>query len=298
MGALDEEGERCPCSSASRRQCLALASLQVLFTVLGLGLSAVPWFDDNSLCSQSHSLCLADLHRHSWWLTPPTSFWAGVAALCMLRGQRSSKAWSKSWWLSTSFDLQVMVAPVSALCFLLLGWQALWIRHVYFAGCARGAGSAHHADAMAHNGAAHIDGDAYGEGLLDAASAGHHHGGEAGCGAYPTRALYTYAGLSIVMQFQAACAVCAAFAVRGGRLESYPTSSASRGGSSGGGGSSSGRSKGGWRKRINAEGKTFYEHRRTGKVQWEQPTPSSSDVEEGRSDMSGCEGRLSRVDEA
>ena len=291
MGGIDEE--RCPCSSATQRNCIALAVLQSVLCILGLGFSVMPWLDDNSLCSQNHSLCLADLHRHSWWLTPPTSFWAGVAALCMLRGQRAGKSWCKSWWLSTSFDLQVMVAPVSALCFLLLGWQALWIRHVHFAGCARGAaGHAPHAEAMA----GHLDGgDAYGEGVLEAAGGGH-HGGEAACGAYPSRAVFTYAGLSIVMQIQAACAVCAAMAVRGGRLESYSSGSGSSRGTTASGGSSSGR-KGGWRKRINAEGKTFYEHRRTGRVQYEPPV-STSDVEEGRSDLSGCEGRLARVDES
>lgn len=291
MGGADGEDGRCPCSLAARG-CTLLAIAQVFLTIVGLVLSAIPWFDDNSLCSQSHTLCLADLHRHSWWLTPPTSFWAGVAALCMLRGQAAGKSWCRSWWLSTCFDLQVMVAPVSALCFLLLGWQALWIRHLHFASCTRVAarsGLGLHSDGF---------GDDYGDGLFDAAGGGGHHGGETGCGAYPTRAVLTYAGLSFVMQIQAACAVCAAFAVRGGRLESYAEGRSSRsGGSSSSSSSSSGR-KGGWRKRINAEGKTFYEHRRTGRVQWEPPL-TSSDVEEGRSqsEMSGCEGRLPRVDE-
>jgi len=216
----------------------------------------------------------------------------------MLRGQREGKSWCRSWWLSTSFDLQVMVAPVSALCFFLLGWQALWIRHLYFAGCMRPAAShgLHPADAVG-------DGDSsYGDaGALDGVGGGLHHGaGDAACGAYPSRAVFTYAGLSFVMQIQAACAVCAAFAVRGGRLESYESRSSSRHGSRHGGsrgsGSGSESKQHGWRKRINAEGKTFYEHRRTGRVQWEPPA-STSDVEEGRSDLSGCEGRLPRVDE-
>jgi len=270
------------CSSTSQRNCVVLAVVQVMLTVLGLGFSVMPWLDNNSLCSQNHILCLADLHRHSWWLAPPTSFWAGVAGLCMLRGQRA-KSWCKSWWLSTSFDLQVMVAPVSALCFFLLGWQALWIRHVHFAGCARNS----RIDSVAH-----VDNDAYGEGIFDSSTTGA-HGGEFGCGAYPSRAVFTYAGLSIVMQIQAACAVCAAMAMRGGRLESY----ACPGGKGASISSSSSGRKGGWRKRINAEGRTFYEHRRTGRVQYDLPV-NTSDVEEGRSDMSGCEGRLPRVDES
>lgn len=288
MGSQDEEddrGERCLCSSVSQRSCIALAVTQVVLTILGLGFSVMPWMDNNSLCSQNHILCLADLHRHSWWLAPPTSFWAGVAGLCMLRGQQA-KSWCKSWWLSTSFDLQIMVAPVSALCFILLGWQALWIRHVHFSGCVHGS----HTESVTHS-----EGDLYGE-ILSEPLAVLSHSGDAGCGAYPSRAVFTYAGLSIVMQIQAACAVCAAMAMRGGRMESHMAPDVSRGSSYGS--SSSGR-KGGWRKRINADGRTFYEHKRTGRVQYEPPitTVPSSDVEEARSDVSGCEGRLPRVDE-
>lgn len=176
-----------------------------------------------------------------------------------------------------------MVAPVSVLCFFRLAWKALWIRYVHFTGCTHSA----HGELVGH-----LDGDVYGDGMLDVFTVGS-HGGDPGCGTYPSRAVYTYAGLSIVMQVQATCAICAALAVRGGRLESY-SSGGSRSVSVSGGRSSR---KGGWRKRINAEGRAFYEHRRTGRVQYGSPVVSS-DVEEGRSsDMSGCEGRLCRVDE-
>lgn len=292
MGAYDDEG-RCPISRDSQRNCILLAVAQVLCAASAMGLSTLPYFDDNSLCSQNHRLCLADLHRHSWWLTPPTSFWAAIAALCMLKGQRTDKTWSKSWWLSTSFDLQVMVAPVSAVCFVLLGWQALWLRHVHINSCSRGAASV--VDSLGQV-VGDAYGGAYGEGTLES-SVGRHHN-EGGCGVYPSRAMSVYAGLSFLMQLQAVCAVAAAMAVRGGRLES--SVSRSKGGSNHRGNNGHGKSsnssgrKGGWRKRINTQGNIFYEHRRTGRVEYELPT---SDVEEGRSDLSGCEGRLARVEE-
>uniref|UniRef100_A0A7S3FJ80 WW domain-containing protein n=1 Tax=Haptolina ericina TaxID=156174 RepID=A0A7S3FJ80_9EUKA len=275
---------QCPTPGGQSRTCLILAIVQGVLTLLGLGFSLLPWLGDASLCRQQPGLCLNDLHRHSWWLTPPTNFWAGVAAVCMLRGSLECKTWCRSWWLSTAFDLQVLVAPVSLACFALLGWQAISAGALHSAACARlavtaTASSGFDADAVAIS----SDGDA-------AADASH-------C-AYPSRAVFTYAFLSIVMQIHAACAVCAAFVVRAQQQKAEAAASTSKGK----GEPRSGERVRGWRKRINAEGRTFYEHRRTGRVEWEPPL-SSSDVEEGRSDsgfescLSGSEGRLPRVDE-
>jgi len=266
------------------RLCLILAGVQGVLTLLGLGFSVLPWIDDISICRQQPGLCLADLHRHSWWLTPPTCFWAGVAAVCMMRASHECKSWCRTWWLSTAFDLQVLVAPVSAACFVLLGWQALSAGSVHSAACARLTVSASAVPAL--------DEEAIALGMPAGG------GAKAPDCEYPTRAVFAYAALSVVMQIHAACAVCSALVVRSRQNAEAAASSAK----SGKGESSRGERTRGWRKRINAEGNTFYEHRRTGRVEWEPPT-TSSDLEDGRSDsgfdscLSGSEGRLPRVDE-
>ena len=70
-------------------------------------------------------LPLFDEWAYAWyaaplpWLTRTGAMWAGGVALCLIWGR-----YGDSHWLSTAFDLLLIVALVSALCFVLLGWRA------------------------------------------------------------------------------------------------------------------------------------------------------------------------------
>ena len=261
---------------------MALIAAQAVLTVTGLTLSLLPMLETGSCTGP---LCLSHLHRHSWWLTPPTSFWGGVGAFCMLRGQREGK---QSWWLLTAFDLQVLVAPVSVACFLLLGWQALSANAVH-SGC-----SPHVATAVARASVRlALEADA----------------GGVGSDCLPSRrTVFTYATLSLVMQVQAAVCVCGAFMVR---------SATDGGGSgvyrhgreveqrevqvrSGRGGDGAPR---GWRRRHDSAGRPYYEHKRSGRTQWDMPMgpPSTSDLEDASglsgNDHGGYARKLCRVNE-
>ena len=279
-----------PSGKQSSRLCVILAIVQATLTLFGLGISMLPWLNDSSVCRQQPGLCLSDLHRHSWWLNPPTNFWAGIAAVCMLRASHECKSWCRSWWLSTAFDLQVLVAPVSFVCCVLLGWQALSAGPQHSAACARLVVSATAMDSLEEA-----------VGKLPVAAGG--ADSDASHCAYPSRAVFTYAALAIVMQMHAVCAVCSALVVRSQQTAEAAAADAASSHKSKGESSRGERTRG-WRKRLNAEGRAFYEHRRTGRVEWEPPL-SSSDVEEGRSDsgfdscLSGSEwhGRLPRVEE-
>lgn len=230
-------------SSRSCNRCAALACVQGTLTLAGIVLSVWPYFQDHGVgrppeCLVGTSLCTA---HWGLWMSPPASFWAGVAAACMFQGV--SKGDKRA--LATAFDLQVLVAPCCALLFLLLGWKAL-------------------------STAAGVPSD--GEGVT-------------------FKAVGAYAGLSLVMQAQAISCTVGACLVR-----SLSKEKDERGSSSGGGGSGSGCTRSpdgrrlprGWRHLSTADGRSFYEHRRTGRVQWDVPGGSaatSSETEEGLSSV-------------
>lgn len=219
-------------SCASR--CATLACVQGTLTCAGIVLSLLPYLDETvgrpPTCLVGTSLCTA---HWGLWMSPPASFWAGVAAACMLQGvSRGDKR-----ALATAFDLQVLVAPCCALLFVLLAWKA-----------------------------------------LTAAAGGQAEGVEVGP-AVTFKAVATYAGLSLVMQAQAITCTIGACLVRSAREESRESSSGSKGGR---------KLPRGWRMLSTADGRAFYEHRRTGRVQWQAPSPSqatSSEAEEGLSSV-------------
>ena len=224
------------CPYASR--CAALACVQGTLTLVGIVLSLLPYLDETvarpPTCLVGTSLCTA---HWGLWMSPPASFWAGVAAACMFQGvSRGDKR-----ALATAFDLQLLVAPCCLVLFVLLGWKAL---------------------TAATDG--HADGLHFGKDVT-------------------FKAVATYAGLSLVMQAQAITCTIGACLVRSARDAKESSSGGGSGGSRGGRRSGLPR---GWRMLSTADGRAFYEHRRTGRVQWEAPTASmatSSEAEEGLS---------------
>ena len=99
---------------------------------------------------------------------------------------------------------------------------------------------------------------------------------------------YVFAGLSFVMQVQAAACLCGAYLVNSARkrVESGKRGRSEREGSSGG--SSRRRLPRGWRERWTSDGRPFYEQRSTGRICWEL-THCVSDRESGGEDGGGYE---------
>lgn len=247
--------------AASQRRCTNFAMVQALLTLIGIGLSLLPFIDDDSERCPDGGLCLADLHRHSMWLTPPSAFWGGVAAICILFGCSNNN----KMLLTAAYDLLVLVAPVSLLVFLILTWKA--IAHApAISGC-RGAAAAHH-----HHHKLHHDGEL--DWPVD--------GSVVRCASMPMRAMVAYAGTGFVMQLQAAACVGAALALRAAKLQSEAVDE-EQGDilpardlvTEGDRYSTSGKKlPRGWRRFLNEEGRTYYESYKTGERQWHPPERS------------------------
>lgn len=281
---------------AMRRRYQSIAALQTFLAVGAFGLSLLPWLDDIAYSWYSPPLP---------WLTRTSSMWAGAVALCLVWGRSGD-----TLWLSTAFDLLLIVAVVSAACFLLLVWNVistdsycqrddLQIRgHMHLHGrSARGHSDVQHAVHSSNGEAAlspvRASGESSHAGMLKAALAlvGHYDTPIA-CETFPSRtSVATFYGLGLAMSLQVGVCICAAFAVRSAKFRRRSEVS--------GDGSSrdppflpdsrpSSKLPRGWRQHVDPQSsRTFYEHTKSGRIQWEPPTGGrrciASDAEDGRS---------------
>mmetsp|Transcript_38049 Transcript_38049/g.81015 ORF Transcript_38049/g.81015 Transcript_38049/m.81015 type:complete len:311 (-) Transcript_38049:781-1713(-) len=281
-----------------RKRYQLIAALQATLSVTAFGLSLLPWCDDVA---------------YSWfapplpWMTRTSSMWAAAVALCLLWGR-----FGDTLWLSTAFDLQLIVALVSAACFLLLGWNVISTD----SGCAA-MGVAqmsrlhpHPQAGQVQDGALRMPRNAARHGALAVDELGAaaeapsmlvrlamaivgKQDAPVACEPFPTRiSVATFYGMGIAMSLQVGVCICAAFAVRSAKLKRRNELSTSslpivqpplpplrppklpRG----------------WRQHRDPQtGRTFYEHIKTKKIQWEPPTgnpcrrEAASDAEDLRS---------------
>uniref|UniRef100_A0A7S0P4N7 WW domain-containing protein n=1 Tax=Calcidiscus leptoporus TaxID=127549 RepID=A0A7S0P4N7_9EUKA len=289
---------------ALRKRYQIIAALQATLSLAAFGLSLLPWCDEIA---------------YSWfapplpWLTRTSSMWAAAVALCLLWGR-----FGDTLWLSTAYDLQLIVALVSATCFLLLGWNVVSID----AACSPEPAALHaihshphlhslahsHAAARAHRAEHHAasrDGDvalSVGERAASAPPAFLHKMAMAivgkqdapiACEPFPTRiAVATFYGMGMAMSLQVGVCICAAFAVRSAKIKrrlelttTLPTTQPPPPIQK------VVKLPRGWREHVDPHsGRCFYEHVKSKKIQWEWPTGSgrreaASDAEDGRS---GC----------
>lgn len=288
---------------ALRKRYQIIAALQATLSVAAFGFSLLPWCDEIA---------------YSWfapplpWLTRTSSMWAAAVALCLLWGR-----FGDTLWLSTAYDLQLIVALVSATCFLLLGWNVVSIdsacssepaalhvmrSHPHSHALGRAAAHGHRAEAYAASRDANAAISA-GEHAANAPPAFLHKMAMAivgkqdapvACEPFPTRiAVATFYGMGIAMSLQVGVCICAAFAVRSAKLKrrlelstgSLPTTQPPPPALQ------VAKLPRGWREHVDPQsGRCFYEHIRTKKIQWELPKgngrrEAASDAEDGRS---GC----------
>ena len=107
-------------------RCKLLARLQISLSLVTVALSLLPISEDSEVLCERHSAFCYRIRRAELWFTTTSSIWAAGVALCICLGLSRRHGEAQRPWFSTAFDLQLVIAPVSTVCFVLFMWKA-WV---------------------------------------------------------------------------------------------------------------------------------------------------------------------------